>query len=96
LLSPAAGAASIVAAPVHTVACAGSVALWGFFYAFYFPGDFSEDFKAMIAQDCAGPYLVTPAEVARFPQPWPARVMRTPRTGTLPVQEAVRQALGSR
>jgi hypothetical protein len=94
LLQAAAGAASIVTAPVHGATCAGSVALWGVFYLLYYPGDFSEDFKAVIAQECAGPYVVTPAEVARFPQPWPARFLRTPVTGTVPLGEAVRQALG--
>ena len=96
LLQPAAGAASLVTAPVRAATCAGSVALWGPFYLLYYPGEFSEDFKALIAQECAGPYAVTPAEIARFPQPWPARALRTPRTGTLPVDEMVRQGLGPR
>ena len=88
--------ASAVSVPVHAAGCVGSAALGGFFYALFFPGDFSQDFKAWIGQQCAGPYLVTPAEIASFSQPFPARALRTPRTGTLPVDEVVRQALGPR
>lgn len=90
-LGGAAVAASAVSAPLHAVGCAGSALVWGFFYGLYFPGDFADDFKRQIAADCAGPYLVTPAELAAVPQAFPVRTLRTPRTGTVPVEEAVRQ-----
>ena len=89
-LEGAAGAASAVSAPVHGVACAASALLWGFFYALYFPGDFSEDFKRLIERDCAGPYVVTPAGVGAAVPVFPARAIRTPRMGRLPVEEVVR------
>ena len=82
-------AASVVSAPLHALGCAGSALVGGVFYALFFPGDFSDDFKAWIGQNCAGPYLVTPAEVARVVQPFP---IRTPRMGELPVEEALRGA----
>lgn len=91
-LDGAAVAASAVSAPLRAAGCAGSALVWGFFYGLYFPGEFSDEFKALIAQNCAGPYLVTPAELAAVPQAFPVRALRTPRTGTLPVEEAVRQA----
>ncbi len=95
-LGPLAALASAVGAPVHAAGCAGSAALWGVSYVLLFPGEFSQDFKALIGDECAGPYLVTPAELASPGLPWPARFLRTPRTGTLPVEEAVQQALGPR
>jgi hypothetical protein len=95
-LGPPAALASAVGAPVHAAGCAGSAALWGLFYALFFPGDFSQDLKALIGEECAGPYLVTPAELASPGLPWPPRALRTPRTGTVPVDEAVQQTLGPR
>ena len=92
-LAALAGAGSAVSAPLHAAGCVGSTLLGGLFYGLFFPGDFSEDFKAWIGQNCAGPYLVTPAELAAIPQPFPTRALRTPRTGTLPVEEAVRQPI---
>ena len=86
-------AATAVSAPIHGLGCAGSAIVGGFFYALFFPGDFAEDFKAWVGQQCAGPYLVTPAELASTPQPLPVRALRTPRMGTLPVEEAVRQPI---
>ncbi len=89
-------AASVVSAPLHAAGCVGSAMVGGFFYALFFPGDFAEDFKAWIGENCAGPYLVTPAEIAGAPHPWPVRALRTPRTGRLPVEEAVRQPIAPR
>ncbi len=91
-----AAAATAVSAPLHGVSCLGSTLAGGLFYALFFPGDFSEDFKAWIGQKCAGPYMVTPAELARVPAPFPVRAMRTPRMGTLPVEEAVRRPAPAR
>lgn len=89
-------AATAIGAPLHGLGCAGTALVSGFFYALYFPGDISDEFKALIAQSCAGPYVVTPAEVARVPQPFPVRALRTPRTGTLPVEEVVRRPMAPR
>ena len=85
-----AGAATALSAPLHYLNCAWSAFWGGLAYALYFPGEFSEDMKAWVAKNCAGPYVVTPAELARVPAPFPVRPMRTPRTGTLPVEEVVR------
>lgn len=89
-------ATTAVTAPLHGASCAASAIGGGFFYALFFPGDFSDDIKAWIGQNCAGPYAVTPAELARVPAPFPVRAMRTPRMGTLPVEEAVRRPAPAR
>jgi len=85
-------AASVVATPLRGLGCAGSVLVGGFFYGLFFPSDFSDDIKAWIGENCAGPYVVTPAEIARPGQPFTIKALRTPLMGTVPVEEAVRQA----
>jgi hypothetical protein len=88
----AAAAANLIAVPMHGLWCGVSAVVAGVFYAYFFPGDYAEDMKNYIAKNCAGPYFVTPAEIARPPAPMPVRPLRIFRTGTVPVAAAVRQA----
>ncbi len=92
----ASAAASLIAVPMHGLWCGVSVVVAGVFYAYFFPGDYAEDMKNFIAQNCAGPYVVTPGEIARPPATFPTRTLRIYRTGTVPVAEAVRQASSPR
>ena len=92
----AAAAASFITVPMHALWCGVSAVVAGVFYAYFYPGDYAEDMKGFIAQNCAGPYVVTPAEIARPAATFPPRTLRVYRTGTVPVAEAVRQASSPR